>query len=97
MINQTTYTVNTTEGTVELTITPENSLLPNGDYYATGVYRLTSGTVGMGEIVFDENRIDWDYNGMDGLTWEEAAKVAGFIKNYKDPAGADPDLLQSPQ
>ena len=93
MINQTTYTINTTEGAVQLTITPVNSLLPGGDFYATGVYKLTDGAVGMGEIMFEENMSDWTYNGMDELTWEEASKVAEFIKNYKDPAGADPDLL----
>lgn len=97
MINQTTYIINTAEGQVHLTITPVNSLLPNGDFYATGVYKLTDGTVGMGEIVFEENGSDWTYNGMDELNWEQAAEVAEFIKNYKDPAGADPDLLQSPQ
>jgi len=97
MINQTTYTINTAAGTVQLTITPVNSLLLNGDFYATGVYKLTDGTVGMGEIVFEENGNDWTYNGMDELNWDEAAKVAEFIKNYKDPAGADPDQLQSSQ
>lgn len=97
MINQTTYTINITTGTVELTITPVNSLLPNGDFYATGVYKLSDGAVGMGEIAFDENMEEWTYNGMDELNWEEAAEVAEFIKKYKDPAGADPDLLQSLQ
>ncbi|SHM18810.1 hypothetical protein [Mucilaginibacter sp. OK098] len=95
MINQTTYTINTTAGMVELTIKPINSLLPDGDFFATGIYELTDGTVGMGEIVFDENMNEWTYNGMDELNWDEASEVAAFIKNYKDPAGADPDLLQS--
>jgi hypothetical protein len=97
MINQTTYTINTTEGEIPLTIIPVNSVLPNGDFYATGVYKLTDGAVGMGEIVFDENMDEWTYNGMDELNWEEAAEVAVFIKDYKDPVGADPDLLQSPE
>jgi len=93
MISQTTYTVATLDGPIQLTITPVNALLDNGDFYPTGVHRLTSGTVGMGEIVFDENMEDWTYNGMDELTWEEAADVARFIKDYVDPAGADPDML----
>ncbi|HVW96291.1 MAG TPA: hypothetical protein VHA56_10030 [Mucilaginibacter sp.] len=92
MINQTFYTVDTLNGPVQLTITPVNSLLPNGDFYRTGVYRLTNGTVGMGEIVFDEDMSEWTYNGMDELNWEEAADVADFIRNYQDPAGADPNL-----
>ncbi len=94
MINQTSYTIKTTNGPVHLTITPVNSLLPNGDFYVTGIYKLSSGAVGMGDIVFEENMNEWSYDGMDELTWEEAAKVADFIKNYKDPEGADPDLLR---
>lgn len=97
MIKQTTYHLETIDGPVLLTITPINELLPSGDYYKTGIYKLTNGAVGMGEIVFDETMTDWEYNGMDELTWEEAAEVADFIKNYKDPAGTDPELLQSPE
>jgi hypothetical protein len=97
MINQTTYNINTADGPIQLTITPENAPLPGGDFYATGVYKLTDGVVGMGEIVFDENMEDWTYNGMDELNWEEANEVASFIKNYNDPEGADPNLLQSSQ
>jgi hypothetical protein len=94
MINQTGYDIATTQGPVHLTITPINQLLPNGDYYATGVYKLSDGTVGMGDITFDEDMNEWEYDGIGELTYEEAAKVADFIKNYKDPAGADPSILQ---
>ncbi|ASU33986.1 hypothetical protein [Mucilaginibacter xinganensis] len=95
MINQTIYIINTTKGELHLTITPIISKLPTGDFYETGVYKLTDGVTGMGEIAFDENRNEWTYDGIDELNWEEAAEVAAFIKNYKDPAGADPDALQS--
>ena len=95
MIKQTTYHLNTIDGPVELTITPINEQLPGGDYFATGVYKLTDGVVGMGEIIFDETMTDWEYNGLDELSWEEAAEVARFIKNYSDPTSANPDLLQS--
>jgi len=97
MIKQTTYHLNTIDGQVELTITPINEQLPGGDYFATGVYKLTDGVVGMGEIIFDETMTDWEYNGLDELSWEEAAEVARFIKNYSDPTSANPDLLQSPE
>jgi hypothetical protein len=94
MINQVSYNINTLDGPVHLTITPVNQQLPGDVYYSTGVYKLTDGVVGMGDIAFNEDMSDWTYDGIGELTYEEAAEVANFIKNYKDPAGADPDLLQ---
>jgi hypothetical protein len=94
MVNQVSYDINTTAGPRHITITPVNNLLTNGDYFATGVYKLSDGVVGMGDITFDEGMSEWDYDGIGELTYEEAAEIATFIKNYKDPAGADPNLLQ---
>jgi hypothetical protein len=94
MINQTGYNIDTSDGPVHLTITPIIQSLPGGDFYDTGVYKLSDGVVGMGSIAFNEDMSDWDYDGIGELTYEEAANVADFIKNYKDPAGADPALLQ---
>jgi hypothetical protein len=93
MISQTSYNIKTIKGSIHLTITPVNELLPDGNYYATGAYKLSDGVVGMGDIVFDMDMNEWDYDGMDELTYEEAEEVAQYIKNYKDPEGADPDLL----
>jgi len=94
MVNRVSYNINTTDGPHHLTITPVNELLPSGDYYATGVYKLSDGVVGMGDIIFDADMNDWDYDGIGELTYEEAAEVAEFIKNYKDPEEGDPDLLR---
>jgi hypothetical protein len=94
MINQAGYNINTSDGYIHLTITPVIEVLQDGVYYETGVYKLTNGTVGMGSITFDEDMADWTYDGIGELTYQEAEKVADFIKNYKDPAGADPAELQ---
>ena len=94
MIKQVSYDINTVVGLVHLTITPINTHLPTGDYFATGVYKLSDGVVGMGDITFDADMKTWTYDGLGELTYTEAAEVANFIKNYKDPEGADPDLLQ---
>ena len=94
MINQVGYNIKTLDGTIHINITPVNQMIPGGDYYATGVYKLSAGTVGMGDITFNEDMSDWDYNGIGELTYEEAEEVALFIKNYEDPATANPDLLQ---
>lgn len=93
MVNQVSYDIETTEGLIHLTITPVNELLSTGDYFATGAYKLSDGVVGMGNITFDENMNNWEYDGIGELTYEEAAEIANFIKNYKDPAGADPNQL----
>ncbi len=94
MINQVSYDIETLDGPVHLTITPVNQVVPGGNYYSTGVYKLTAGVVGYGDIIFDADMIDWQYNGIGELTYNEAAEIAEFIKNYKDPEGADPDLIQ---
>lgn len=93
MIKQVSYDINTIDGPRHIIITPDNEPLPGGDFYATGVFTLTDGVVGMGQIIFDEDMNEWEYNGIDALTYDEAAEIAEFIKNYKDPEGADPNLL----
>jgi hypothetical protein len=87
MINKVAYDINTLDGPVHLTITPVNQILPGDIYYSTGVYKLSAGVVGMGDITFNEDMTEWNYDGIGELTYEEAALVADFIKNYKDPAG----------
>jgi hypothetical protein len=94
MINQVSYDIETADGTLHLTITPVNQPLPGGDYYATGVYKLTNGVVGMGSITFDEDMNEWEYDSIGDLTYDEAEEIADFIKNYKDPEGADPAWLR---
>jgi len=94
MISQVTYEIVTVDGPIHLTITPVNQLLDDGNYFATGVYKLSDGTVGMGDITFDADMDEWDYNGLDELTYDEAEEIAQFIKKYKDPEGADPNILQ---
>jgi hypothetical protein len=93
MVNQASYDLETTEGPVHLTITPVNEPVPGGNYFSTGVYKLSDGVVGMGDIIFDANMENWEYDGIGELTYDEAAEIADFIKNYKDPQGADPSEL----
>ncbi len=94
MISQVGIDIETVDGPVRITITPVNQPLPGGVFYSTGVYKLHDGPVGMGNIIFEEDMSDWRYDGIGELTYDEAAVVAEFIKNYKDPEGADPNLLQ---
>jgi len=93
MINQVSYDIETIDGLRHLTITPVNQPIPGGNYYSTGVFKLSDGVVGMGDITFDEQMDEWEYDGIDALTLDEAAEIADFIRNYKDPENADPGLL----
>jgi hypothetical protein len=93
MINQVSYNITTLNGPLHITITPVNEPVPGGNYFATGIFRLAEGVVGMGTITFDENMQEWDYDGLGDLTYDEAAEIADFIRDYKDPEGADPSVL----
>jgi hypothetical protein len=55
MISQVSYDIETVDGVVHLTITPVNTPLTGGNYFSTGVYKLSDGVVGMGDITFDED------------------------------------------
>lgn len=64
-----------------ITITPVNQRVPGGSIYITGVFKLTEGDVGMGDIVFDDNMQQWEYTGDGGyLNHTDAAEIAGFIQ-----------------
>jgi hypothetical protein len=63
-----------------ITITPVNQNIPGGDIYVTGVFRLTEGHVGMGDIVFDDEMKQWEYSGMGDLNHQDAAEIAVFIQ-----------------
>ena len=94
MINQVSFDLMTANGPRHITITPINEPVRGGDFFSTGIYKLSAGVVGIGDIIFDLEMKKWVYNGIGELSYEQAAKVADFIKHYKDPPWADPNLLQ---
>ena len=83
MQNLTDYILETEEGDRTITIHPVNQHIPGGDLYATGVYSLKEGAVGLGDIVFDDDMNQWEYTGMGDITHDDAALIASFIKNYE--------------
>jgi hypothetical protein len=85
MISPVNYNITLEDGEHHIIITPVNQNLPGGNLYSTGVFRLSEGVVGMGEIVFDDDMREWEYTGMGDLTHDEAEDIANFIRNYKDP------------
>lgn len=94
MINKTSYDIVTVDGKIHVTITPVIERLPGRNFYQTGIYILNNGVAGMGTITFSDEMKTWKYEGLDAFTYKEAAEIAEFIKEYKDPEGAHPSLLQ---
>jgi hypothetical protein len=83
MINQADYKLYKDGQEIRITIHPVIEPIPGGDRYSTGVFRLTEGDVGMGDIVFDDNMREWEYTGLGDLTHEQAGEIARFIKEQQ--------------
>jgi hypothetical protein len=92
MISQTDYTLFKEDAEHIITITPLIEHVPGGALYLTGVYRLSEGRVGLGELVFDDDMNQWEYTGMGDLTHEEAAEIATFIQANSDDLPDDEPL-----
>jgi hypothetical protein len=83
------YTIYKDEEEHVITITPINEHIPGGDIYITGVFNLTEGHVGLGDIVFDDDMKQWEYTGMGYLNHQDAAEIAGFIQVKNASAAND--------
>jgi hypothetical protein len=84
MKNKADYILETGDKDRRITIRPVNQRLIGSYLPAIGVFRLSEGNVELGEIVFDDNMIQWEYTGMGDLTHQQAAKIALFIKEQMD-------------
>lgn len=85
MLEKAEYILVAEDGEHRIVIHPDNKCLPGGNWYATGIFRLTEGDVGIGDIVFDDDMKEWEYTGMGDLSRESAEEIAEFIRNYKEP------------
>ena len=92
MIKSAEYNLYTPDGDRAITIKPINQTIPGGNMYSTGVFQLSEGVVGLGDIVFDDNMNEWEYSGMGDLTHPQAEEIALFIKNYREPNPEDRNL-----
>lgn len=68
----------TTDGIVEVTITPVIESIGDASYL-TGIYKLHEGPVGMGEILYNIETGDWEYTGIGELTHEQQEDIVNFI------------------
>lgn len=68
-----------------VTITPVKQDEAGGNSYSNGVFKLSEGQTGLGDIIFDDQMRQWEYTGLGNLTHQEAAEIAGFIQaNQQD-------------
>ncbi|GAA4333274.1 hypothetical protein GCM10023149_39940 [Mucilaginibacter gynuensis] len=67
-----------------ITIIPVNETLPNGMLHSTGVYKLSEGPVGLGEIVFDSKMENWEYNGFGDISYQQVNEIMLYIKRINE-------------
>lgn len=80
MIKPAEYKLYTDDGDRTITIKPVNQTISGGALYITGVFKLSEGEVGLGDIVFDDDLREWEYTGLGDLTHEQAAEIATYIQ-----------------
>ncbi|SDP59520.1 hypothetical protein SAMN05428975_1980 [Mucilaginibacter sp. OK268] len=81
MIKPAEYKLYTADGERDITIKPVNQTISGGTLYVTGVFKLSEGEVGLGDIVFDDDLREWEYTGFGDLTHEQAAEIAKYIQD----------------
>ncbi len=79
------YTLDAGHGIRSISIHAHKYAAAGSGFYAKGVFALQEGDTDLGDIVFDDKMMQWEYTGMGNLTHEEAAMIAGYIKNKSQP------------
>jgi len=84
MIKEVYFKLETEDEYRTITIRPVNQIIPGGDRYSTRTYNLFDGVVGLGAIIFEDDKLaNWKYDGWGELSEEEATTIANFIRNYE--------------
>ena len=85
MVNPVKYHLNTEKGERLITIEPVYEEIAGGDLFATGRYILTEGNADIGEIRFDGELFEWEWNGNTNLDDEYIFQIVNFIREYNEP------------
>jgi hypothetical protein len=85
MVNPVKYHLNTEKGERLITIEPVYEEIAGGDLFATGRYVLTEGNTDIGEIRFDGELFEWEWNGNTTLEDENVYCLVNFIREYEEP------------
>ena len=85
MVNPVKYHLDTKNGERLITIEPIYEEIAGGDLFSTGRYTLSEPGGGTGEIRFDGELFEWDWNGNTGLEDEYIFRIVNFIREYDEP------------
>lgn len=85
MVNPVKYRFETNGGEREITIEPVYEEIAGGDLFSTGRYILDDANGETGEIRFDGDLFEWEWNGAQPLEAENIFKIIRFIQEYNEP------------
>ncbi|MBS1526635.1 MAG: hypothetical protein JST19_13345 [Bacteroidetes bacterium] len=85
MVNPVQYHLDTENGKRIITIEPVYEEITGGDLFSTGRYLLSEADCGSGEIRFDGELFEWEWNGTKQLGDESIFRMVNFIREYNEP------------
>ena len=85
MVNSVKYHLDTEKGERLITIEPVYEEIAGGDLFATGRYILSENSSNIGEIRFDGELFEWEWNGNPPFTDENIYQIVNFIREYNEP------------
>jgi hypothetical protein len=85
MVNPVKYHLNTSKGDRLILIEPVYEEITGGDLFATGRYILNEANIDIGEIRFDGELFECEWNGNATLEDENIYHIIKFIREYNEP------------
>jgi len=85
MVNPVQFQLDTANGKRAIHIEPVYEEIAGGDLFATGRYVLTDDAGGYGEIRFDGELFEWEWDGAKTLGDENIFQIINFIREYNEP------------
>ncbi len=85
MVNPVKFHLDTRDGERLIKIEPVYEEITGRDLFATGRYILSEENDGAGEIRFDGELFEWEWNGSNNLEDENIFKIIKFISEYNEP------------
>lgn len=85
MVNPVKYQFEAAGGEREITIEPVYEEITGGDLFPTGRYILNDANGDTGEIRFDGELFEWEWNGAQPLNSEGISQIRRFIQEYNEP------------